>query len=342
MSNINKLIPDVLRVHPEPFEYHNEASVHMRIVADPRGYVSFLAQRLTDISSGQCTIVLPPKALFTDASGEGDFRVMPCIIRYRNETLKVVKVVGTNLVGQMVPDQVTVGKVLCLNPKENFVSHIFEACLLSSARTGACAALAVARLGSEGQNIAIVGAGRVGYYTGLFLGAIGTVRRVVFADPIARRAEMVAAEITKAGLACTYGAASSDCVANADVVVVATTSTKHLFRPEDIAARLVVSVGADTEEQRELPPEWISAADLYVDTMDSFAVGDLRAWRDELHCDPPIVSNLIDLFTPNREVPGSGKRRVFISTGSGLMDALTVEYLLNASALGAPYGTRDL
>ena len=330
------MLPAVLRVHAEPYAYHDDASVHRRIARDPHGYVRFLRQRLTDIASGGDTVTLPPKSLFVDGPGQGDFRVMPCVIGHGTNAVKVVKVIGTNLDGREVPDQVTVGKVLCLHPTENFVRHIFEACLLSSARTGACAALAIGLLGTHCEDVAIVGAGRVGYYTGLFVGGLDGVRRVVFSDAVAGRAAEVAATLADRASGCCYTAASADTVATADVVIVATTSTEALFCPGDLQAALVVSMGADTEEQRELSQGWVDAADLYVDTRDSFAVGDLRAWSNGLGRAPTVLADLVGLFAPNGSGERSARRRVFIGTGSALLDALTVEYLLRPLGNAGP------
>jgi len=87
--------------------------------------------------------------LFSDPGDAGDFRVMPCVVRRGGRVRKTIKVVGTNLAQQVVPGQITVGKALALHPVENFVTDLFEACLLSSARTGACAALALDLLAGD-------------------------------------------------------------------------------------------------------------------------------------------------------------------------------------------------
>lgn len=63
-----------------------------------------------------------------------------------------------------------------------------------------------------------------------------------------------------------------------DTLVLATTSTSPLCAPDSCDAKLVISLGADSEDQHELHP-FAGAADLYTDTMDSLHFGDLLAWQ---------------------------------------------------------------
>ncbi|MDQ4072337.1 MAG: hypothetical protein M3088_05615, partial [Actinomycetota bacterium] len=69
--------------------------------------------------------------------------------------------------------------------------------------------------------------------------------------------------------------------ADSDVLILATTATRPICGPDDVAASLVVSLGADTEDQRELKSSWVSSANVYVDSLDSERVGDLQAWLAE-------------------------------------------------------------
>ena len=125
----------VLRSAKEPVRLVDDALVHSLLLSDPMHYLGFLEQSLRDIAAGKTALTLPPKAVFDDGPGHGDFRVMPCVTKSADRIVKTVKVVGTNLVQRDVPDQVTVGKAMLLHPEENFVTHIFDANALSSIRT---------------------------------------------------------------------------------------------------------------------------------------------------------------------------------------------------------------
>jgi ornithine cyclodeaminase/alanine dehydrogenase-like protein (mu-crystallin family) len=322
--------PEVVRLHPEPFAYVTEADVHEALTARPEEYLRSLKGHLWDIARGVSTIEMPPKQLFTDPDQRGDFRVMPCVLRSGTRVVKTVKIVGTNVRQQTVPDQVTVGKAFRLHPEENYITHVFEACLLSSARTGACAALAMKHLAPVRRRFNIVGAGRVSYYAALYAMATDGVEEICFHDLLPERAARMAEEVARASagrIRCRAAAASLP--QETDVLLLATTATQAFCRPGDSRASLVISVGADTEDQHELHSDWARRSDLYVDTLDSARAGDLREWLAAGLLSLDDVKCLLDLIRDGAR-PTNGHTRVFISTGSALFDNLTITYLLEA------------
>jgi ornithine cyclodeaminase/alanine dehydrogenase-like protein (mu-crystallin family) len=186
---------EALRVHHEPCEYVEERAVHDALVARPLAYLDYLHDSLAAIASGRIVVEQPPKQVFADVvndrgptSAGGDFRVMPCIVRRESRVWKTVKIVGTNVVRKTVPDQITVGKALCIDAAENHITHIIEACLLSSARTGACAAIAVNQLAVSRRRVLVVGAGRVGSYAAFYVSALQGVEEITFVDDAPERA----------------------------------------------------------------------------------------------------------------------------------------------------------
>lgn len=325
---------EALRVHHEPFEYVDERAVHDALVARPLAYLDYLNDSLEAIASGRIVVEQPPKLVFADPVNErrptpvgGDFRVMPCIVRRDSRVWKTVKVVGTNVVQKTVQDQITVGKALCIDAEENHVTHIIEACLLSSARTGACAAIALKQLAFSRRRVLVVGAGRVGSYAAFYVSALPGVEEITFVDLLhdrARAAATVATETFKSAAVFRTGEAGSR--VDADAVIVATTAHTPILGTTETAAPLVVSVGADAPRQHELSREWAAVADIYVDSFDGFAVGDLLEW-----CHDGLIQrdSVIDLLSLYRNGPRPGTRpRVFISTGSALFDNLTISYIL--------------
>lgn len=326
-SSPRDLLWNVLRIHPEPCVYLDDKSVHEVLAGEPADYLAWIEGRLMDIAVGRCTIELPSKQIFSDGAGLGDFRLMPCVVRDERSVLKTVKLVGTNIVQRKVPDQITVGKAFCLDADENFVTHIIDACLLSSARTGACAAIAVKRLAAARSRVTIVGGGRVGFYCALYVAALGGVGEIVVQDARAERAEATVAllrTLVPAQIRCAHSAALPD---RTDVLVLATNSATPMAAPEDVDAKFVVSVGADSESQRELPSAW-AAGDVYVDTLDSVRVGDLRAWLAEGVITSDQIVDLLGVLRAGPS-PSTGRPRIFISTGSALFDNLTIGYLLS-------------
>lgn len=319
---------EVLRVHPEPFRYVDEATIHEILTAAPGRYVSFLEERLKRAASGAMALDLPPKSIFPDGPRLGDFRVMTCVTRDDQEVVKVVKVVGTNLAGTVVPDQVTVGKAFRLHPEDNYITHIFEACLLSSARTGACAAIAMRKLAPVRARVLVIGAGRVAFYAGLYASVLGGVEELLLYDVDPERAAAAACLLSNhvdRGIRCRKVERGE--ISATDVAIFATTSVVPLCAPQDLEATLVVSLGADTEEQRELDSSWSKVADVYVDSYDALRVGDLRAWVAEGAIAETDVVDLLNLLRRG-PAPSSDRVPVFIATGSALFDNLTIAYLL--------------
>lgn len=319
---------DVVRVHDEPWVHVDDLEVHDRLTADPAGYIAHLRARLAALASGALPLDLPPKRIFTDA--QGDFRVMPCVTGSGPSAVKTVKVVGTNLEQRRVPDQITVGKALRLDPEENFVTHVFDACLLSSARTGACGTIALELLAPDVRRVAVVGAGRVGTYTGIYLDAVLPDIELAVVDRRPERARRVARALAAGGVRCIAG--DADAVRDAEAVVIATSSREPILAPHETTARSVVSVGADSEDQHELAVEWAREAKLFVDSDDAADVGDVRSWlaAGALAAVPPTLLDLI------RSGAATDGRRVFVSTGSALFDNLTIDYLLAEEPARAP------
>jgi ornithine cyclodeaminase/alanine dehydrogenase-like protein (mu-crystallin family) len=326
-----------LRVHREPFEYVDERAVHDALVARPLTYLGYLHDSLAAIATGRIVVEQPPKLVFADSVNDrqtnagGDFRVMPCVVRRESRVWKTVKVVGTNVVQKTVPDQITVGKALCIDAAENHITHIIEACLLSSARTGACAAIALQQLAFSRRRVMVVGAGRVGCYAAFYTSALPGVEEITFVDLLPARANAAAALATQTfKSSAIFQTRELSSAIDADVVIVATTAHAPIVGPAGTHAPLVISVGADAPLQHELAREWASIADVYVDTLDGFQVGDLLAWRQG-----GLVqqSQVIDLPSLYRDGPRAGtRRRVFISTGSALFDNLTISYILEGTS----------
>jgi ornithine cyclodeaminase/alanine dehydrogenase-like protein (mu-crystallin family) len=328
------VLSKILRVHSEPCTYVSESAVHHSLVVAPSEYLAFVSNWLTLLANNRATMDLPAKWICTDipAPGSGDFRVMPCVVRWGAEVIKTVKIVGTNRRQQLVPDQITVGKAVRLHPEENFITHVFEACLLSSARTGLCAALAVSRLAPVRRKITIVGAGRVGYYAARYTLALGGVEEITFRDVQPDRAAQTASAV---GTFCR--AEKLTAPIHCDVLILATTAGDAFCHPQTTNAKVIVSLGADSEDQHELAPAWASAADIYFDGPDCLQVGDIRAWRSAGFIAEDNLTSLLDLW---RNGPRASNRpRIFISTGCALLDNLTIAYLLEQSspALSHPH-----
>jgi len=317
-------LPRSLRLAAEPYTYVTEAEVHAALVRDPRSYIDHLEHTLTGLMDKSCSMELPPKQVFDDGPGKGDFRVMPCIVRGAS-VLKTVKVIGTNRRQRLVPEQITVGKLLVLDPIENFITHVFEACLLSSARTGACAAVAIRKLQPARERVVIVGAGRVGFYAGLFANSLGGVNEIICCDRVRARSEQVAGDLAPM-VSARVRAADYREIEAANVLVLATDAEVPVYHRRDFWADLVVSLGADTDSQSEIDLDPSEHPRVYVDHPHSASCGDLKRWLAAGYLQATDIHSFFDMM--NQDVSGGDRPKVFISTGSALFDNMTVSYYL--------------
>jgi len=326
----HSLLEEVIRVHDEPYKYYDDWDVHALLTQNPVAYIDHIMTRLKQIADGKSDIDLPDKLVFDDGDEMSDFRVMPCVIRHPDSVSKTVKIVGTNGRQKIVPDQITVGKAFALHPEENYVTAGFAGCLLSSARTGACVASAARLLAGRSHRVLIVGAGRVGYYSGLYVCALGNTSQLQFADTDRSRSDRAATLLHADFPELDISVAGADIDDTAfDIVILATDSRETIYGDQTSLPALTISVGADTHWQHEIASSQLSRSDIYVDTRDSFNCGDLKHAINAHSLD---TSKITDLFSLLREGKRPGDSPcLFISTGSALFDNLTIEYILGLS-----------
>jgi ornithine cyclodeaminase/alanine dehydrogenase-like protein (mu-crystallin family) len=327
--------PPPFSLDPEPCTWFDDAYCHAQLTDAPVAYLNALQRDLQGVADGELAIALPAKQIFADSfeecrrsgSGKGDFRVMPCVVRGPERITKTVKIVGSNFSRKIVGERMTVGRALYLDPQENFVHSEFAAFALSSARTGACAAIAH-RLLHGGRSLIIFGAGPVAWYAAYYLASDKRIDRLNLIDPDVDKARRTfsALKLQFPHLQGEYLASLAQ-VDDSEVAILATDSQTPFFHPAMSRARLVISLGADSDEQSELAPEWIDHATLITDLKDSALIGDLKRWHVAQLLHRPLQLDLVKLlrFPP---LPTSDQGRVvFISTGSALFDNLTIHYL---------------
>lgn len=325
----------LVRLHPEPYSFFGDRQIHEALTENPLAYLDFLLDALKDVATNRAQLELPPKAVFADPGKRSDFRVMPCVIRYPDRVRKTVKIIGTNWPRKVVPGEISVGQAFSLHASENFIEAGFAGCILSSARTGACAATGLRLLAPETRHLSVIGAGRVGYYSALYAVSLGTVEKVSFADIDEQRARLAARLIKSASPDIETGTFDTgDLSGKPDALVLATDSETPLFDAGGHRPRLVVSVGADTDWQRELAGQVIDHYNPFVDTFDSLNYGDLATFIESGILQPGSVHDLSDLLNGSALVRSPA---LFVSTGSALFDNLTIDYLMTRTTLQAHF-----
>jgi len=322
----------LLRLNPEPYTFHDDAAVGRALLARPRDYLDHLYGALTALSEGRARVEMPSKQVFADPGQRSDFRVMPCVTRFPDRVRKTVKIVGTNWPRKIVPGEISVGQAFALHPAENFIEHGFAACILSSARTGACAAIAMRLLDLPVDHLAVFGAGRVGFFTALYAAALGRTKRIDFCDLDGPRADLAARLVADRWVGLETGVFNASALDRAaesgfcpDALVLATDSERELFDGSGHRPGLVISLGADTDWQREVDADALAHYQLVVDTVDSLKWGDGKRFGAMNLLAQRPVRTFEDLL---RDRTGARAPTLVLSTGSALFDNLTIDYLL--------------
>lgn len=277
--------------------YSDDALVEKKIFKDPSKYLTYLYNRLNEISNG-LEVWCKPKIIYPDpiSPNSGDIRPMTCF----TDRVKVVKIIATNPI-RKIDKRVSVGTVLSLDYEENFPKAIYDASTLSSIRTAAVAHLVMKMAGKDYDDVLLIGKGEVGKY---FLDLSPTLHRIRTYDiKTSRRIDRFEGK----------------------VIITATTSETPFLTVRNCSCDLLISLGADTHFNSEISTSLLTTkGPIYVDTYDAFYVGDLSKVKNP---NKIVKGELSDLSRDKN-------CGIFVSVGSPLMDALTIEYL---EGLGEPH-----
>jgi alanine dehydrogenase len=195
---------------------------------------------------------------------------------------------------------------------------------ITNARTGCIGGLAARELatGDDPLTVGVLGAGQQARWQARAIATATDVASVRVYSPNTR--EACAADLREHGLDATAVESPADAVADADVVVTATTSTQPVFDGTDLSpGTLVVAVGAYTPEMRELDAETVErAARVFADVPEEAAeTGDLPAH------DPTDLIPFADVVTGDAGRQASDEILVVASVGTAILDAAAAEHV---------------
>lgn len=196
---------------------------------------------------------------------------------------------------------------------------------ITSARTGTIGGLAAEYLASDPIRLGVLGAGTQARWQTRAVAAGSDVESVRVYSPSDSR-ETCAADLRSDGIDAEAVDSPEDAVADATVVVTATTSTEPVFAGEWLdSGTLVVAIGAYTDEMQELDPTVFErAARVFADVPDEVAeIGDVQAAGLS-------ESDLVPLSEVFEGVVGresSEEILVVESVGSAVLDAAASEYI---------------
>lgn len=317
---------ELLRLHAEPCVHFHELQIHQALMNNIHQSMDELESFYFAWQKNRRIVQMPRKLVFKTDGLKGDMRVMPCIIdSFKGEIIKAVKIIGTNEEERIIEDKIAVGKALLIDPTDNFVKGIFDVCALSSFRTAAISVLAFKHSVDDvhKQKTALVGTGRVGFYTASILQRWLGIKEMKIYDIDKERMDSFSKLF---GSKVTIKKNSfRDLCRSSSAVFLATTSSEPLLNARDTEnIQFISSVGADADNLSELHSDLYKKRMVISESRQNVYFGDLNRWHKSGLF---RKKDLLEL----RDVIGrySFKKQpvMFISTGTAIQDALICQFL---------------
>lgn len=324
------MIESLLRLPVEPFEHFNELQIHNCLVDNAEDFMIQFEKFYAFWSKNPNSVTLPKKQVFGNGQYKGDFRIMPCIIDDDIHYTKAVKIIGTNEENHTITDKICVGKSFLIDKYDNFIFAMFDVAVLSSFRTAAISILAytMVKRTSQLHSIAIIGLGRIGFYTVLILAKYLNVKNFTCIDTNKKTIEnfkkLVALYIPEVNIEfCEVDELQDKC----DSVFVATDSKYSILNQKNAHNfSFISSVGADADNLSELDETILKDRIVLTDSLQSMLLGDLAFWKQKGKIDESLVTEMKNFQFSTFE---RDKKFLFISTGIAVQDAFISRYLFS-------------
>jgi alanine dehydrogenase len=198
---------------------------------------------------------------------------------------------------------------------------------ITNARTGCIGGLAAAELAScSPVKLAVIGAGTQARWQARCIATATDVESIRVYSPSASKRECAEELESVLGIPTASTESADDAVADATVVVTATTATSPVFSGETLRpGTLVIAVGAYTEEMRELDRGTFARADkTFADVPEEVEeIGDVQATDLEADAFVPLA----DVFEGKAGRTSDSEIVVVESVGSAVLDAAASEFV---------------
>jgi alanine dehydrogenase len=315
---------------PQHFRLLNEAQVKSLL---PMGdLIEAMENALARFSAGE--VVQPVRTVLTVGPTKAYFGVMPAYVpQPARMGAKLVTVFGGNEARGLPSHLAT---ILLLDAHTGALEAILDGRYITEARTAAVSAVSARHLArAEAATLAIVGSGVQARSHLEALAEVRTLRDVRIWSPRPASRERFVAEMsgrTPAQLRAT--ASAEDAVRGADIVVLVTSSPTPVVQDGWVGdGAHVISVGACRPDQREMDPELVARARLYVDSRAAALVesGDVvQGIREGRFTDSHVAGEVGQVVlgrVPGRA--GAGEVTIFKSLGMAVEDVVAADLVLS-------------
>ena len=296
------------------------ASLTMSVAIDA------VAAAYAQLAAGKATMPLRSRV----HTEKGVSLLMPAHLHDSGDfAVKIVSVYGGN------PDlglPTVTATVLALDSRTGMPLALMEGDSLTALRTGAAGGVAARYLArKEARTVALFGAGVQGRAQLQAVMAVRDISRVAIVDPFEASARRLAEEIAGWPNApeAVVEPSPQAAVAQADIVLAATTSKVPLFDGNDLKPGThVTGVGAFTPEMQEIDPTTIHRARVVVDQRDAVLAeaGDIIKAEAKIDAE---IGEIVNGDKPGRQ--NDEEITFFKSVGLAVQDAVTAAAVLKAA-----------
>ena len=279
--------------------------------------IGAVADGFTALSAGQATV---PVRLSVPLRHDGTVLTMPAALAGASSySVKVVSVAPRNgLAGRPV----VMGTVLLGDSATGELLALIDGTALTALRTGAAGGVAARELSRPGAcRVALFGAGAQARAQLIALACVRAITdvRVVARDPAhAAALRQWAAGQRGLGAIAIRAAAPKDAVADADIVITATTSPTPVFQGGWLGSGVhVTAVGSFTPQMRELDEETLRGARIVVDQR-APALAEAGELQGRSEGDVVEIGEILSGRVSGRT--DDAQRTVFKSVGNAIQD----------------------
>ena len=278
------------------------------------------------LSAGKATMPLRSR-FHTD---KGVTLLMPAHLHASGDfAVKIVSVYADN---PSIGLPTVAATVLALDPQTGMPLALMEGDSLTALRTGAAGGVAARHLArADARSVALFGAGVQARSQLRAVLAERTIEQVMIVDPVAAAAQRLADDIAGWPMAPAVNLVSSPqaAVAQADIVLAATTSSTPLFDGNDLRPGAhVTGVGAFTPEMQEIDATTTRRARVVVDQREAAMAeaGDIILGQATIDAE---IGEIINGEKPGRQ--SDDEITFFKSVGLAVQDAVTAAAVLKAA-----------